>query len=62
MDVIEIKGLKMWWAGDDRVEKYMPPVAEAIQRHLDWPSDEYTDIYNRCYEAVYNAIKDLDVD
>jgi len=35
----------------------MSPVGEAIKRHLKWPSDEFTDIYNRAYEAVYNAIK-----
>jgi hypothetical protein len=49
---------KSWWAGDKRVEKYMPPIAEAIKRHLKWPSDEFTDIYNRAYEAVYQAIKE----
>ena len=51
---------KSWWAGDSRVEKYMGPVTDAIKRHLKWPSDEYTDIYNRAYEAVYNAIIDLE--
>ena len=49
---------KSWWPGDDRVEKYMPPVIHAIIRHLPWPSQEATDIYNRAYEAVYQAIKD----
>lgn len=47
---------KSWWPGDDRVEKYMPPVIQAITRHLPWPSQEATDIYNRAYEAVYQAI------
>lgn len=47
---------KSWWAGDPRVEPYMGPVREAIMRHIKWPSDEYTDIYNRAYEAVYKAI------
>jgi hypothetical protein len=47
---------KSWWSGDDRVEKFMPPVRDAIMRHLPWPSAEYTDIYNRAYEAVYKAI------
>ena len=49
---------KSWWAGDPRVEKYMPPVAKAIKEFHDWPSDEFTRIYNKAYEAVYNAIKD----
>ena len=52
--------LKSWWEGDPRVEFYMPKVAAAIKRHLDWPSKEFTDIYNRAYEAVYQAIKDRD--
>lgn len=47
---------KMWNPGDPRVEEFMYPVAEAIKRHLDWPSAEFTDIYNRAYEAVRNAI------
>lgn len=50
--------IKPWWPGDPRVEKYMPPVREAIMRHLPWPGDAYVDIYNRAYEAVYNAIKE----
>ena len=49
---------KHWFPGDERVEKYMPPVAEAIQRHIKWPSQEFTDIYNRAYEAVHRAILD----
>lgn len=50
--------LKTWWPGDERVEKYMAPVDEAIKRHHKWPSFEFTDIYNRAYEAVYLAITD----
>jgi len=34
----------------------MPPVRDAITRYIKWPSPEFTDIYNRAYEAVYNAI------
>ena len=49
---------KSWWAGDPRVEKFMLPVAAAIKRHIKWPSAEFSDIYNRAYEAVYNAIKE----
>lgn len=49
---------KSWWAGDPRVEKFMPPVAMAIKRHIKWPSAEFTDIYNRAYEAVYSAIQE----
>ena len=51
---------KTWWAGDERVEKYMPPVIKAIKRHIKWPSAEFTDIYNRAYEAVYQAIKEYE--
>ena len=53
---------KSWWAGDDRVEKYMPPVAEAIKKYVKWPSPAFTDVYNRAYEAVYKAIKDCDAE
>ena len=49
--------IKSWWAGDNRVEKYMPPVREAISRHIP-KGDAFIDIYNRAYEAVYKAIKD----
>lgn len=50
-----MKDLKSWWAGDNRVEKYMPPVKEAILRHIP-RGPQFTDIYNRAYEAVYAAI------
>jgi len=52
--------IKPWWEGDQRVEKFMAPVRDAIARHLPWPSAEFTDIYNRAYEAVYNAIKEAE--
>jgi len=51
------KPVKSWWPGDSRVEKYMPPVKEAIKRHIQEQS-AFTDIYNRCYEAIYKAICD----
>jgi len=51
---------KFHWAGDERVEPYMRPVLEAIDRHLDLFGPEFIDIYNRCYEAVYAAIKEYD--
>ena len=44
-------------SGDVRVEEVMFPVWEAINRHHEWPSDEFTEIYNSAYDAVYNAIK-----
>lgn len=48
---------KSWHPGDERVEEFMRPVAEAIRRYHKWPSDEYTDIYNRAYEAVEKALR-----
>jgi hypothetical protein len=42
------------------VDEFMHPVREAIKRHIEWPSDAYTDIYNRAWEAVYNAIKQVE--
>jgi len=40
------------------VDNYMGKVSEAIKKHLPWPSDEFTEIYNRAWEAVAKAIKD----
>ena len=51
---------KFHFPGDVRVEKFMPPVVDAIKKHIEWPSKEFTDIYNKAYEAVYNAIKEYD--
>lgn len=51
------KPVKGWWPGDQRVEEFMSPVAEEIKRFHKWPSDEFTAIYNKAYEAVYGAIK-----
>jgi hypothetical protein len=48
---------KPWWPGDSAVEPFMPKIDEAIKKHLPWPSEAYTDIYNRAYEAVYDALK-----
>ena len=45
----------MWWEGDPRVQPYMGDVAKAIERHI---PGGCTDIYNRAYEAVYNALCD----
>ena len=53
---VEIKDPpKMWWPGDKRVEEFMHPVREALKRR-GVTDDAKTDIYNRAYEAVYNAI------
>jgi len=57
MKEIKMVPIKSWWPGDSRVEKYMPPVKEAIKRHIQEQS-AFTDIYNRCYEAIYKAICD----
>lgn len=49
--------MKSWWIGDPRVEPYMKKVSEALHRNnIERPV--YTDIYNRAYEAVYEAIID----
>lgn len=42
--------------GNPDIEKFMKPVEEAIRRHIKWPSEEFTDIYNKTYEAIGNAI------
>lgn len=48
--------VKSWWCGSKDVEPFMPPVAQAISRHIE-KGDAWTDIYNRAYEAVYNALQ-----
>jgi len=40
------------------VDKYMNKVAVTIRKYHKQPSDEFTDIYNRAWEAVYNALKE----
>jgi len=47
--------------GDNRVDDYMHPVAEAISRYVDEKTTAWTDIYNRAYEAVHKAIQDAEV-
>jgi len=39
------------------IYKIMEPVAEAIRKYLNWPSPEFTEIYNRSYEAVIAGIE-----
>ncbi len=48
-------------AGDPRVETYMVPVYQALERVRDRldPNDR-TAIYNRAYEAVWKAINDTE--
>lgn len=48
---------KSWWSGDRRVEPFMPPVNAALDRS-GLKGKARTDVYNRAYEAVYNAIKE----
>lgn len=48
---------KSWWPGSPEVEPYMIKVSKTLDKH-NLPPERRTDIYNRCYEAVYAAIKD----
>jgi len=48
---------KSWWPGDPRVEPFMPEVRRVIEKYHDKGTPEYIDINNRCYEAVYWALK-----
>ena len=48
---------KPWWPGDSRVERYMHPVREALERQ-GITGQAHTDLYNRAYYAVYQAIID----
>jgi len=36
----------------------MIEVANSIKKYIKHPSDDFTDIYNRCYEAVWKALTD----
>ena len=42
--------------GDRRVELYMRPVAEAVQKHFGIGHPAGVEIYNRAYEAVEKAL------
>ena len=37
----------------------MSKVAQTIRKYHKQPSDEFTDIYNRAWEAVYHALQDV---
>ena len=49
--------------GLPEVEQYMRPVATAISRHIDRKKDHaaWTDIYNRAYEAVMQAVQNAPI-
>jgi len=52
---------KSWWPGDRRVDPYMKPVVEVLDKHFGTKlphNKDWINIYNTAYEAVYNAIKD----
>lgn len=54
---VEIKNpSKSWWSGDERVEPFMGNITKALDRS-GLKGQKRTDVYNRAYEAVYNAIK-----
>jgi len=52
--------VKSWWSGDNRVEPFMHKVRATIEKYHKSGSPECTDIYNRAYEAVYDAIRAYD--
>lgn len=58
-DISKLKPPKSWWPGDSRAEKYMYKVGIALDRQ-GITGEARTDIYNRSYEAVYEAIIDLE--
>lgn len=47
--------IKSWWQGDTRVEPFMEPVNEALDRS-GLKGEKRTDVYNRAYEAIHAAI------
>lgn len=46
---------KSWWSGDNRVDPFMKPVSEALDRS-GLVRSKRIDVYNRAYEAIYKAI------
>lgn len=42
--------------GNVVIDRLMFPVAKAIERYIKYPSEAYTDIYNRAYEAIQNSM------
>ena len=49
---------KSWWPGSPEVEPYMAKVSKTMDKYFSYNEPGRIDIYNRCYEAVYAAIKD----
>jgi hypothetical protein len=41
------------------VDKYMHEIDKALQKHIKWPSPGFTEIYNRAYEAIAQAMRDV---
>ena len=50
---------KPWWAGDARVDPFMGKVRDALDRS-GLRGQKRTDVYNRAYEAVHDAIVKYD--
>ena len=44
--------------GSEEVERYMERVSDALDRHVEKSSAAWTDIYNRCFEAVDRALRE----
>jgi hypothetical protein len=42
--------------GNKIIDDLMAPVADAIMRHVDYPSKAFTDIYNRAYAAIFYSM------
>lgn len=58
--IIQIKNpCKLLWAGDKRVEPFMHKIKQALDRS-GLKGQKRTDVYNRAYMAVYEAIKKYD--
>ena len=47
-------------ARSPEVEPYMIKISKTLDKH-NLTQERRTDIYNRCYEAVYAAIKDRNI-
>lgn len=48
---------KPHWTGNPKVEPFMAPVAEVLDKYFDETSGAWTDIYNRVYEVIHTVIE-----
>lgn len=53
---IKVDGIASWWCGDPRVEQFMHKFRKELHSQMPECTQERVALYNRAYEAVYDAI------